>query len=98
MKGGLTPSYKLFAHGLHEPLEFAYHDGSLYLTQRPELTRLTDLDGDGIADEYKTVYPFHIMGNYYEYAYGPVFDKDGKMVVTLNFLARGHKISLEAIE
>src|SRR5690606_5645557 len=43
MKDGMAPSYKLFARGLHEPLGLTYHDGSLYLAQRPELTRLTDL-------------------------------------------------------
>jgi len=94
MKGGLAPSFKLFARGLHEPLGLAYHDGSLYLAQRPELTRLTDLDGDGTADEYKTVYTFHISGNYHEYAYGPVFEKDGKMVVTLNLAWVGHMESV----
>ncbi|SKB59468.1 DUF7133 domain-containing protein [Maribacter arcticus] len=94
MKDGLVPSFKLFAHGLHEPLGLAYHDGSLYLSQRPELTRLTDLDGDGTADEYKTVYPFRVTGNYHEYAYGPVFDKDGKMIVTLNLAWINHSPEL----
>ncbi|WP_139958284.1 DUF7133 domain-containing protein [Flavicella sediminum] len=84
MKFGQKPSFKLFAKGLHEPLGLAYRNGALYTAQRPELTRLKDLDGDGIADEYKTVYPFHLSGNYHEYAYGPVFDKDGNMTVTLN--------------
>ena len=84
MKDGLPPQYKLFAQGLHEPLGIAYYKGDLYLAQRPELTRLRDLDGDGVADEYKTIYSFHISGNYHEYAYGPVFDKEGNMVVTLN--------------
>lgn len=94
MKDGLDPSYKLFARGLHEPLGLAYHDGALYLSQRPELTRLKDLDGDGQADEYKTVYPYHITGNYHEYAYGPVFDKDGKMVVTLNLTWISHPLDM----
>ncbi len=94
MKDGLAPSFKLFARGLHEPLGLAYHDGALYLSQRPELTRLKDLDGDGMADEYKTIYPFHISGNYHEYAYGPVFDRNGKMVVTLNLAWVGHMESV----
>ena len=84
MKDGTPPQYHLFAQGLHEPLGLAYYKGDLYLAQRPELTRLRDLDGDGTADEYKTIYTFHISGNYHEYAYGPVFDPDGNMVVTLN--------------
>ncbi|MDO7172497.1 c-type cytochrome [Mariniflexile sp. AS56] len=84
MKNGQKPSFKLFAKGLHEPLGLAYRNGALYTAQRPELTRLKDLDGDGVADEYKTVYSLHLSGNYHEYAYGPVFDKDGNMIVTLN--------------
>jgi len=94
MKDGLKPNFKLFARGLHEPLGLAYNDGALYAAQRPELTRLVDLDGDGFADEYKTVYPFHISGNYHEYAYGPVFDKEGNMVVTLNLAWVGHMESV----
>ncbi len=94
MKDGLPPDFKLFARGLHEPLGLAYRDGALYAAQRPELTRLKDLDGDGEADEYKTVYPFHISGNYHEYAYGPIFDREGNMVVTLNLAWVGHMESM----
>ncbi|NDE11795.1 MAG: auracyanin family protein, partial [Chitinophagia bacterium] len=56
MKNGTTPNYKLYAQGLHEVLGLNYIKGDLYLTQRAELTRLRDLDNDGEADEYKTVY------------------------------------------
>ncbi|GAA5222339.1 hypothetical protein GCM10025777_29700 [Membranihabitans marinus] len=83
-KGGTSPSYFLFARGLHEPLGLAYHQDDLYVTQRQELTRLRDFDGDNRADEYKTIHTFQLTGNYHEYAYGPVFDKEGNMIVTLN--------------
>ena len=98
LKDDLKPDFKLFARGLHEPLGLAYHNGALYLSQRPELTRLRDLDGDGVADEYKTVYPFRVTGNYHEYAYGPVFDKDGKMIVTLNLAWINHSEELRKTE
>src|ERR1700737_4204040 len=55
-KNGLPPAYHLFAQGMHEALGLNYINGDLYLTQRSELTRLRDLDGDGVADEYKTIY------------------------------------------
>lgn len=84
MKDGRPSQYQLFAQGLHEPLGMAYYKGDLYVAQRPQLTRLRDKNNDGIADEYKTVYNFEITGNYHEYAYGPVFDKEGDMFVTLN--------------
>ena len=94
MKGGKLPSYKLFAQGLHEPLGLNYIDGDLYLTQRAELTRLRDLDGDGEADEYKTVTSWPLSGNYHEYAYGPVLDKNGNMMVNLNLGWIGYGASL----
>jgi uncharacterized cupredoxin-like copper-binding protein/glucose/arabinose dehydrogenase len=84
MKDGQQPKYRLFAHGMHEILGLNYVKGDIYLTQRAELTRLRDLDGDGEADEYRTMYSWPLSGNYHEYAYGPMLDKDGNMVVTLN--------------
>jgi uncharacterized cupredoxin-like copper-binding protein len=84
MVGGSQPHYRLFASGLHEVLGLAYHNGSFYCTQRGELTKLTDTNQDGEADEYTTIYRFDLTGNYHEYAYGPVFDKNGDMYVTLN--------------
>ncbi|PJJ79996.1 plastocyanin/azurin family copper-binding protein [Mucilaginibacter auburnensis] len=84
MKNGNLPVYKLFAQGMHEVLGLNYINGDVYVVQRSELTRLRDLDGDGEADEYKTMYSWPLAGNYHEYAYGPMLDKDGNMVVTLN--------------
>ncbi|MEO0414040.1 MAG: hypothetical protein AAF226_03695, partial [Verrucomicrobiota bacterium] len=46
--------WKLFAEYLHEPLGIDYANGSLYTTQRPEVTRLQDEDGDGRADVFET--------------------------------------------
>jgi len=77
--------FKRFAYGLHEPLGVKYRDGAFYVMQRTELTRLRDLDGDDVADEYTTLATgWGVTGAYHEYAYGPVFDRDGNMIVTLN--------------
>ena len=77
--------YHLFASGLHELLGLAWHDGALYTTQRCEITRLRDTDGDGVADEYFTFASgWGVSGNYHEYAYGPVFDSNGNAYTTLN--------------
>jgi hypothetical protein len=46
--------FQLFASGLHEILGLAFHDGALYATQRAEVTKIRDTDGDGTADEYLT--------------------------------------------
>ena len=78
-------AYVQFAEGLHEPLGLAWRDGSFYTVQRTELTRITDLDGDGVADEYATIAKgWGVSGAYHEYAYGPVFDPDGAAWITLN--------------
>ncbi|WP_395732382.1 hypothetical protein [Prosthecobacter sp.] len=79
------PGFKLFATGLHEILGLAWHDGALYATQRSEVTRLRDTDADGKADEYLCASTgWGVSGAYHEYAYGPVFDKEGNLYTSLN--------------
>ncbi len=74
--------WTLFARGLHEPLGMFYKEGSLYLTQRPEITKLTDTDGDGRADKFETVTQhWGIDGNYHEYNFGSDPDKEGNVWV-----------------
>ena len=73
-----------FAHGLHEVLGLAYRDGWLYATQRCEVTRLKDTDGDGKADLFETVSDgWEIGGDYHEYAFGSKFDKEGNLWIVL---------------
>ena len=91
---GKTPIYKRFAQGLHESLGLAYRDNGFYLSQRGELTRLEDKNGDGKADVYKTIYSWPLSGNYHEYSYGPKFLENGDMLVTLNLSWIGHGASL----
>lgn len=94
MKNGQLPQYRLFARGLHEVLGLAFLKGDLYATQRSELTRLRDLDGNGEADEYETIYSWPLSGNYHEYSYGPLLDKDGNMILALNLGWTGKEESL----
>ncbi|WP_027077558.1 plastocyanin/azurin family copper-binding protein [Maribacter antarcticus] len=89
-----TPTYKKYASGLHEPLGLNFKDNSFYLSQRGELTRLEDKDGDDKADVYKTIYSWPLSGNYHDYSYGPKFKKNGNMLVTLNLSWIGHGASL----
>ena len=70
MKNGAMPRYRLFAQGMHEVLGLNYIRGDIYAVQRSELTRLRDLNGDGEADEYKTIYSWPLAGNYHEFALG----------------------------
>lgn len=76
--------WTLFAEGLHEPIGIAWVDGWLYVTQRPEVSRLRDTDGDGAADIIESVNSdWGINGDYHEYAFGSRPDKDGNIWVVL---------------
>lgn len=79
-------TWDVFATGLHEPLGLLVISASeMLVMQRPELTRLKDIDGDGKADIYQTVTEdFGMTGNYHEWNYGPVSDKKGNMFIGLN--------------
>lgn len=73
-----------FAHGLHETLGLAEKDGWLYTTQRSDVSRLKDTDGDYKADKFEIVNDgWEITGDYHEYAFGSKFDKDGNIWVVL---------------
>jgi len=77
-------TFRRFAHGLHEVLGLSYRDGWLYVTQRGEVTRLKDSNGDGVADVFETVNDdWQISGDYHEYAFGSPFDRDGNIWVVL---------------
>lgn len=77
-------NFKRFAHGLHEPLGLAERDGWLYVTQRSDVSRLRDTNGDGVADEFEVVADgWGISGDYHEYAFGSKFDKDGRIWIAL---------------
>jgi azurin len=90
MHNQTKPYFKQFASGLHEILGLAYKDGAFYCTQRGELTKITDIDGDEVADLYEPIAKFQLSGNYHEYSYGPVLDKQGNMLVTLNLAWVGY--------
>ncbi len=82
--GSQRPYFRKFAGGLHEVLGLEYKNGSLYCAQRGELTKLTDTNMDGRADEFETIYAWPLSGNYHEYSFGPKMAPDGSFFVTLN--------------
>lgn len=76
--------FELYASGLHEVLGLTWHAGWLYATQRGEVTRLRDADGDGRADQLETFNDsWGISGDYHEYAFASPFDREGHMWVVL---------------
>lgn len=84
-----NPQYSLFAQGMHEALGLGYRNNGFYLSQRGELTRLEDKNGDNVADLYKTVYSWPLNANYHGYSYGPKFFDNGDMLLTLNLTWEG---------
>ena len=79
-----------WAIGLHEVLGLAWRDGWLYCTQRPEVTRMKDTDGDWRADVFECVSAgWGVNGDYHEYAFGSRFDREGNIWVTLCLTGSG---------
>ena len=71
-----------FAEGLGEPLGLKVIDGVIHVTQKQEVTKLIDLDGDDVADEYQAVaHGWPASFNYHEFSFNLV-RKDGFLWVT----------------
>jgi hypothetical protein len=81
----VTRRWTKFAQGLHTPLGvLAISAREILVCQRPELTRLLDTTGSGVADVYQCVSDqWGLSGNYHEFAYGPVRDANGGLYVAL---------------
>ncbi|HEX4796058.1 MAG TPA: hypothetical protein VH370_19880 [Humisphaera sp.] len=84
--------WKRFASGLAECLgTLPIKPGVVLVTQRAEVTRLIDTDGDGIADRYeKITNDFAYSGNYHEFNFGLVMDKAGNLYGSLNLGHTNH--------
>ncbi|HWD20380.1 MAG TPA: hypothetical protein VHB20_13985 [Verrucomicrobiae bacterium] len=71
--------WKRFATGLDEPLGLCVvNSNEIVVAQRSEMTRLIDVDHDGVADRYETLTSaWNYSGHGYEFAFGPVRDHEG---------------------
>lgn len=62
-----------FAEGLGEPLGMAWWHGALYVTQKEEVTRVADTDGDDVADRYDCIATgWPASQNYHEFTFNLV--------------------------
>lgn len=77
------PRFRKFAEGLDEIFGLAYRDGSFIATQQSEVTRITDLNGDGRADRFDTLSDVWGFRNYHEFAFGSKPDAEGNIWVAL---------------
>jgi len=77
--------FTLFAEGLQEPMGLLAVGNWIYTVQRGELSRMQDRDEAGHVDRIETVADaWDLSGNYHEYAFGPVRDREGNFWITLN--------------
>ncbi|MFF8847299.1 family 16 glycoside hydrolase [Streptomyces sp. NPDC015127] len=74
---------KKVAGGLKEPMGIKAVDGKLYVSQKHELTELTDTDGDDVVDATRTVATWPFGGNFHEFAFGLLY-RDGFFYLNLS--------------
>jgi mono/diheme cytochrome c family protein/glucose/arabinose dehydrogenase len=68
----------------------AQHD-ALFVLHRRNLTKVTDPDGDGVADRFERVAALpHGVADTYDYAYGLVRDRSGSFVISYAPYANQH--------
>ncbi|GGT33503.1 hypothetical protein GCM10010271_41830 [Streptomyces kurssanovii] len=74
---------KKVASGLKEPMGIKAVDGKIYVSQKHELTELSDVDGDDVVDERRTVATWPFGGNFHEFAFG-LLHRDGFFYLNLS--------------
>lgn len=78
-----NPEYHLFASGQDEIFSLAWRDGALTSTSWGEVTRITDTDGDGVADRYDTLTSNWGYAEGHEFAFASKHDPAGNLWVAL---------------
>ena len=78
-----NPRYHLFASGQDEIFGLAWKDGAMTVTQFGEVTRISDTDGDEVADRYDTLSNNWGYAEGHEFAFGSKHDPDGNIWVAL---------------
>jgi hypothetical protein len=85
--------WQQFAEGLFDSLGVVAEDSkglTVVAGQKAELTRISDTNGDGIADRYDTLFDAHSYhANYHTYMHGPVRGPDGSYYFALNLVHDG---------
>jgi len=80
---------KRIAAGFAEPLGLKVVDDEVYVLQKQELTKLIDLNNDGVTNEYRNVNnEWTSTDNHHEFAFGLVY-KDGYFYGALSVAVEG---------
>ncbi len=88
-KGVEDVTVQQFATGLGEPLGILEYAGAIYVTQKQEVTKLVDVDGDGRADRYEALASgWPASHDYHEFSFNLV-QKDGFFYVATSVPLRG---------
>jgi len=77
------PEYHLFANGQDEIFSLSWKDAAITATSWGEVTRISDADGDGIADNYDALTSNWGYAEGHEFAFGSKHDPDGNIWVAL---------------
>lgn len=71
------------ADGFHDPCGLEVVDGDIYISHRPDITRLRDSDGDGTFETREVFVTPWISDNYHHFSFGLV-EHDGWLYGTLS--------------
>jgi hypothetical protein len=77
------PEFHLFASGQDEIFSLAWRDGAMLATSFGEVTRMRDVDGDGVADRYETLSNNWGYAEGHEFAFASKPDPEGNLWVAL---------------
>ncbi|MFT5130512.1 MAG: putative heme-binding domain-containing protein [Rhodothermales bacterium] len=81
----MAVEWQRFATGLYHPIGLAVVDGRLFVAQKPEITEVIDRDGDGVADEYRSVAGgWGLSTGWHEYCFGLAVDPQKNLWFALN--------------
>lgn len=78
-----VPEYHLFSSGQDETFSLSWKDGAMTATSWGEVTRIADVDGDGVADRYDTLTNNWGYGEGHEFAFASKHDPEGNIWVAL---------------
>jgi hypothetical protein len=77
------PEFQLFASGLDEVFGLSWREGAMTATSWAEVTRISDGDGDGVADRYDALTNNWGYAEGHEFAFGSKHDGEGNIWVAL---------------